>query len=118
MRVKLRKFERGHEIEPASLVLGVAGRKELRGTTFIRLLDQDSLVTRVLDDLRRARKAKQPFHAVELQARALGQRLGGELTRLLEARETKSRIQGREVVALQVLDEGKERHLLIGDVEL
>jgi hypothetical protein len=57
VRVELREFERGHEIEPASLVLGVAGGKELHSAAFIRLVDQDALVTRVLDDLRRARKA-------------------------------------------------------------
>ena len=38
--------------------------------------------------------------------------------RLLETRETESRVQGRQVVALQVLDESEERHLLIGDIEL
>ena len=37
--------------------------------------------------------------------------------RVLETREPQSRVQGRQVVALQVLDEGKERHLFIGDVE-
>ena len=38
--------------------------------------------------------------------------------RLLEARETESRVQGRQAIALEVLDEGEERHLLIGDIEL
>ncbi len=69
MRVELREFERGHEFEPASLVLGVPGGKELHGAALIHLVDQDALVTRVLDDLRRARKAKEPLHAVEFQGR-------------------------------------------------
>ncbi len=117
VRVELREFERSHEIEPASLVLGVAGGKELHGAAFIHLVDQDALVARVLNDLRRARKAKKPLHAVELEARALGQDLGGGLMRLLETREPQSRVQGRQVVALEVFDEGEERHLVIGDVE-
>src|SRR2546425_7910841 len=118
MRVELCEFERGHEVEPASLVLGIAGGKELHGSTFIYLIDQDALVTRVLDDLRRARKAKEPLHAVELQAGASGQALGGELMRFLETRQPESRVQWRQVVALKVLHESEERHLLVRHVEL
>ena len=116
--VELRELESGHEIEPASLVLRIARRQEPHGAVLICLVDQNALVTRLLDDLRRACKAKEPLHAVEFQARAFGQALGGELKRLLETRETESRVQGRQVVAPEVLDESEERHLLIGDIEL
>ena len=44
VRMELREFERGHEIEPASLVLGVAGGKEIYDAALIHFVDQDALV--------------------------------------------------------------------------
>jgi len=74
--VELREFKRGHEIEPSSFALGVAGGVKLHNPALIHLLDQNALVTRVLDDLRRPCKAKEPLHAIELQARPFRQRFG------------------------------------------
>ena len=65
-----------------------------------------------------ARESQEPLYAIKLQSGPLGKRLGRELVRLLEARETESCVERRQVVALEVLDEGEEGHLFVGHVEL
>jgi hypothetical protein len=103
MSMKLCELEGCHEVEPVSLVFGVAGGEKLHGAAFIYLVHQGALVAGLLDNLRSSREPQEPLDAVELQARALGQRLGGELLCFLEAHEPKSSVQGRQVVPLEVL---------------
>jgi hypothetical protein len=64
----------------------------------------------VLDHLGSASKAQQPLHAVKLQPGSLGERLRGQLLRLLEAEQAKGGVERGEIVALEVLDEAEERH--------